>query len=281
MNQLLVNRIQDKSHTHIMGILNVTLDSFYDGGRYLCPEDAAAHVEKLVSDGADILDVGAESSRPGSVPVDVAEELTRILPAINAALASGLPVSVDTRHAETARQALELGAIMINDITGMRDDPEMFNVIADFGCACVIMHMQGAPQTMQDSPRYDDVVGDICTFFSERVDVALSRGVREDRIWLDPGFGFGKTVEHNLEMLRRFEEFRQLGLPLLLGTSNKSTIGAVLDAPPDDRLEGTAATVAIAACKGVHCVRVHDVKFMARMVRMCDAVLRGRKQNYV
>lgn len=276
MNQSLLTRLNDRSRTLIMGILNVTPDSFYDGGRYLTPAAAAARASQLAQDGADILDIGGESSRPGAQPVSVEEECARVLPAIEAAVAAGLPVSVDTWHAGTARKALALGAVMVNDITGLRGDPDIARVIADHGCACVLMHMQGTPKTMQQAPRYRDVVDDIRDFFSTRVDFALSQGIREDRIWLDPGFGFGKTVEHNLELLRRLEEFRALGLPLLVGTSNKSTIGAILDAPPEDRREGTAATVAIAICKGVDCVRVHDVKYMGRVARICDAVLRGR-----
>ncbi len=266
--------------THIMGILNATPDSFYDGGRYLAPCDAAAHAARLARDGADILDVGAESSRPGAAPISAEEEWRRAQPAVEAAVASGLPVSMDTRRAATARRALDMGAVMINDITGLRGDPEMAAVVADYGCLCVIMHMQGDPQTMQVAPSYGDVVEDIRAFFSERIDFALSRGIREENLWIDPGFGFGKSVEHNLTLLRRLDEFSGFGRPLLLGASNKSTIGLVLDAPPEDRLEGTAATVAIAVCKGVHCVRVHDVKAMARVARMSDAVLRpGRVEH--
>ena len=163
---------------------------------------------------------------------------------------------------------------MVNDITALRGDDEMAGVVADSGVECVLMHMQGLPQTMQADPQYDDVVDDICRFFSERVEYAVKSGIREDKIWLDPGFGFGKTVDHNLHLIRRLSEFKDLGFPILVGTSNKSTIGAVLDADISDRSEGTAATVAVAICQGADGVRVHDVGAMAKVARMTDAIMR-------
>ena len=204
------------------------------------------------------------------------EELCRVLPAVEALVPLQVPVSVDTYHAETARRALSLGAAMINDVTALRGDPEMAAVIAASGCPCVLMHMQGEPRTMQQAPRYDDVVDDIRAFFDERMAFATAAGIQESQIWLDPGFGFGKTVDQNLLLLRRIGEFHCLGRPLLLGVSNKSTLGTVLGAEVTDRTEGTAAAVALAAAAGVHCVRVHNVKTMARVVRVCDAVTRGR-----
>ena len=265
--------------TLVMGIVNATPDSFFDGGRL--PDAAAVrgHADTLARDGADILDVGGESTRPGSEPVSPAEELRRVLPAVEAALATGVPVSVDTYRAETARRALALGAAMINDITALRGDPEMAPLIAGSGVPCVLMHMQGSPKTMQQAPHYDDVVDDIRAFFDERLRFAAANGIREEQVWLDPGFGFGKTVDQNLLLLRRLHEFHCFGRPLLLGVSNKSTLGALLGAQVDDRTEATAAAVAFAAARGVHCVRVHDVKTMARVVRVCDAVSRGRERN--
>lgn len=260
--------------TLVMGIVNVTPDSFFDGGKLPTAEAAFAHARQLIEDEADLLDVGGESSRPRAEPVPPSVEQARVLPLLELLQALRFPVSVDTYHADTARKALALGAAMVNDITALRGDPAMADVVAEAGCPCVLMHMAGTPQTMQDNPQYKDVVDDLCAFFEERIKFAAAHGIREDMLWLDPGFGFGKTVQHNLTLLRRLREFKRFGLPLLIGTSNKSTIGAVLDAPLQDRLEGTAATVAIAICHGADAVRVHDVKTMVRVARMSDAIMR-------
>ena len=233
----------------------------------------AAHARQLVEDGADIIDIGGESSRPGAEPVGQAEELRRVMPVLEMLQPLGIRVSVDTYRAETARQAIARGVAMVNDISALRADPAMAEVVAEAGCECVLMHMKGRPQTMQADPHYDDVVEDICRFFEERIAFAVRSGIAEHALWLDPGFGFGKTVEHNLAILRRLDEFRRFGLPVLVGTSNKSTIGAVLDVPVDERMEGTAATVAIAIANGADAVRLHDVKAMARVAKMADAVL--------
>ncbi len=259
--------------TLIMGALNVTPDSFYDGGAYLDSEKAFAHAKQLLADGADILDVGGESTRPGAEPVSPAIEQARVLPVLERLQTLSSCVSIDTYHAETARRALELGAVMVNDITALRGDPDMAGVIAEAGCYCLLMHMQGTPATMQRAPTYKDVVDDVCAFFEERVEWALRAGIAEQQIWLDPGFGFGKTVEHNLTLLRRLRDFKRFGFPLLIGTSNKSTIGTVLGLPANERMEGTAATVAIAIWNGADAVRVHDVKTMGRVARMTDAML--------
>lgn len=264
--------------TVVMGVLNVTPDSFFDGGRFLEVATARQHARRLAEHGADIVDIGGESSRPGAEAVKPEQERNRILPVIEGLAEIGAPLSVDTYRAETARRALEAGACMINDITALRGDPAMADVLASAGCECVLMHMQGDPKTMQDAPRYGDVVDDIRAFFEERLDYAVRQGVAEERIWLDPGFGFGKTVQHNLQLLRRLGEFRGLGRRLLVGTSNKSTIGKVLDAPADQRTEGTAATVAIAIAHGASAVRVHDVETMARVARMSDAIM-GRTHD--
>ncbi len=256
----------------VMGIVNLTPDSFYDGGRLGDVGAARDHALSLVADGADILDLGAESSRPGAEPVTAEEELARLLPVLEALAECPAPLSLDTYHAATARAALARGAAMINDISALRHDPEMAGVIAESGCPCVLMHMQGTPRNMQQDPRYDHVVEEICAFFEERLSVAESAGIVREQIWLDPGFGFGKTVAHNLTLLKELATFRRFGLPVLIGTSNKSTIGAVLGAEVRDRSEGTAATVAVSIVAGAHCVRVHDVKAMGRVVRMTEAI---------
>ena len=256
----------------IMGIVNLTPDSFFDGGRLSDPEAARHHAQKLLDEGADILDLGAESSRPGAEPVTAEEELARLLPVLALLRDRPVPISVDTYHAATAHAALAHGATMINDISALRHDPDMAGVIAEAGCPCVLMHMQGTPRNMQRDPRYDDVVEDICAFFEERIAAAERSGIAREQLWLDPGFGFGKTVAHNLTLLRELAAFRRFGLPVLIGTSNKSTIGTVLGAEVHDRTEGTAATVTASILAGAHCVRVHDVKAMRRVVRMTEAI---------
>ena len=258
--------------TLIMGVLNATPDSFYSPSRVSSPDEALSQAQAMARDGADILDIGGESSRPGCGPIGAAEEQRRVLPLVEALSGTGLRLSVDTYRASTAHEAMKLGASMVNDITALRGDPGMAGVIAESGAECVLMHMQGAPNTMQDDPRYEDVMDDICAFFEERIAFATREGISESRLWLDPGFGFGKTVGHNLTLLNRLDELKRFGLRVVIGTSNKSTIGAVLNAPVDDRMEGTAATVALAIYNGADCVRVHDVKSMARVARMTDAV---------
>jgi dihydropteroate synthase len=262
----------DTKKTLVMGVVNVTPDSFFDGGLYADVEEAAHRAAELVRDGADMLDVGGESSRPGARPVGGEEEQRRVLPVIERVTRLGVPVSIDTYKADTARRALAFGAAMVNDITALRGDPAMAEVVAEARCSLVLMHMQGTPGTMQQDPRYSDVVDDIRAFFEERINFATRRGINRETIWLDPGFGFGKTPDQNLALLRRLGEFKQFGLPILIGTSNKSTIGRVLDLPMSERTEGTAATVAIAIANGADAVRVHDVKFMARVARMTDAI---------
>jgi len=271
--EIAVSAIPNK--TLVMGVMNITPDSFYDGGRLACPEAARLRAEALVQEGADWLDLGAESSRPGAEPIGLDEELRRLMPALEVALGAGAPISVDTYRAETARRALAAGATMINDITALRGDDAMAGVIAEAGCTCVLMHMQGTPETMQKAPRYADVVDEVCAFFEARIAHAVAAGIREDQIWLDPGFGFGKTPAHNLLLLRRLRVFTRFGRPILIGTSNKSTIGTVLDLPVGERAEGTAATVAIGIANGANAVRVHDVKAMARVARMSDAIVHG------
>ena len=262
--------------TLIMGVLNLTPDSFYPPSTAMDPVEALTRAREMVQQGADILDIGGESSRPGSDPVDAAEELARVVPLLDAAQGESWKLPIDTYRAETARAALARGAAIVNDITALRGDPEMAGVVAEYDADCVLMHMQGDPKTMQDNPQYEDVVDEVSRFFEERIEYATRAGIREDNLWLDPGFGFGKTVAQNLTLLRRIAEFKRFGLRLLIGTSNKSTIGAVLNLPIEERGEGNAASVAVAICRGVDCVRVHDVKSMARVARMCDAIL-GRE----
>ena len=258
--------------TLIMGVLNATPDSFYSPSRVSSADEALSQARAMARDGADILDIGGESSRPRCEPIGAAEEQRRVLPLVEALSGTGIRLSLDTYRASTAREAMKLGASMINDITALRGDPEMAGVIAESGTECVLMHMQGTPNTMQDDPQYEDVMDDIGAFFEERIAFATREGICESRLWLDPGFGFGKSVGHNLTILSRLGELKRFGLPLIIGTSNKSTIGAVLNTPVEDRMEGTAATVALAIYNGADCVRVHDVKSMARVARMTDAV---------
>ncbi|NSW54694.1 MAG: dihydropteroate synthase [Armatimonadetes bacterium] len=258
-----------------MGILNVTDDSFSGDGLGADSMSAVEQAARFVADGADILDIGGESTRPGSEPVPVQQELDRVVPVITALRAAiDVPLSVDTSKPEVARQALSAGAHIINDINGLRAEG-MIEVAAQYGAPVVIMHMQGEPRTMQVAPHYDDVVEDIKAWLAERIEDCVGGGIPEHQIIIDPGFGFGKTVNHNLEMLRRLKEFTVLGRPILMGTSRKSTIGKVLDVPVEERVFGTAATCAVAIHNGANIIRVHDVAQMAQVARMTDAILRG------
>lgn len=256
-----------------MGVLNVTPDSFYGPSRAQSESEILETAVSMIDSGAHILDVGGESSRPGAKPVGPDEELSRVLPALETLSSLNAQISIDTFRAETARRALELGATMVNDITALQGDPEMAAVVAGSGAEVILMHMQGDPETMQESPEYDDVMDSLRAFFAERIQFCLDSRIPQDRIWIDPGFGFGKTVHHNLTILNRLEELRSFGCPILVGTSNKSTIGTVLGTEVDDRFEGTAATVAISIQNGADAVRVHNVAAMARVARMTDAVM--------
>jgi dihydropteroate synthase len=269
-------RLEVSKRTLIMGILNVTPDSFSDGGAFLDPDSAIAHANDLVAQGADIIDIGGESTRPGAKPVDVEEEIRRVVPAI-AKLAPdvGIPISIDTTKASVARAALDAGAQIVNDVSAGRFDDEMLPLAAERKVPIVLMHMLGDPRTMQSSPSYRDVVGEIASFLAERAAVARATGVEPGHILIDPGFGFGKTREHNLVLLRRLRELACLGYPVLAGTSRKSFIGTTLDLPVTDRLEGTAATVALAVANGASVVRVHDVGPMRRVAGMVEAVMRA------
>lgn len=259
-----------------MGILNVTPDSFSDGGRFLAPDDALAQGLTLVREGAAILDVGGESTRPGSDPVLVEEELRRVLPVVEALAGSvGVPVSVDTTKAEVARRALLAGANLVNDVTALRGDAAMVEVVAGAGCPVCLTHMKGQPKTMQDDPYYDDVVDEVLRFLEERMAFAVSRGVREEQIMVDPGIGFGKSVEHNLTLLRHLDRLVSLGRPVVLGASRKRFLGVILGAEPGQRVIGTVATTVAGLLAGVHVFRVHDVKPNFEALRVGLAVLEG------
>ncbi|HHY32877.1 MAG TPA: dihydropteroate synthase [Firmicutes bacterium] len=262
--------------TYIMGIVNVTPDSFSDGGQHATVDEAVCHAKRLVDEGADIIDIGGESTRPGADPVPLEEEIRRVIPVVERLAGElAVPISVDTYKAEVAEAAVAAGAHMINDISALRLDERLGEVIARAGVPVVLMHMKGVPRNMQENPRYDSVIGEILGFLRDAVARAQSCGIRRENIVIDPGIGFGKTAAHNLEILRRLGEFRSLGLPLLVGTSRKSFIGKVLNLPVDQRAEGTAATVALAVASGADIVRVHDVRYMARVARMADAIVRG------
>lgn len=262
-------------YTHVMGILNVTPDSFSDGGHYLDADRAVAHAKVMVAEGATLIDIGGESSRPGAVPVPAEEELSRVVPVIRAlAGAVDVPLSVDTYKACVARHALEAGAHLVNDITALHGDAEMAAVVAEMEAGVILMHIQGTPRTMQLAPHYDDVVNEIRQWLQERVQLAEASGIAPERIIADPGIGFGKTTAHNLEILKRLDAFRELGKPMLIGTSRKAFIGTVLDLPLEERGEGTVATVCWAIAHGADIVRVHDVKAVSRAARMTDALYR-------
>ena len=275
-----------------MGVVNVTPDSFSDGGLFLDADAAIAHARELVAEGADIVDVGGESTRPGAEPVPAEEELRRTLPVvegivtagIGAASGAGVRVSIDTSKASVARAALGAGASLVNDVSALRADPEMAGLVADSGCECCLMHMLGEPRTMQADPRYGDVVDDVRAFLEERITFAVRAGVREERIMLDPGIGFGKTVAHNLTLLRRLNELTSFGRPLVVGTSRKSFLGRVLadaageaePAPTARRLPGTIATNVLALERGASVFRVHDVAPVRDALETAAATLNTR-----
>jgi dihydropteroate synthase len=276
-----------------MGVLNVTPDSFSDGGLYLAAEAAISHALGLVRDGADIVDVGGESTRPGAAPVPAAEELSRVSDVIEgiAAADTGVQISIDTSKAAVAAAALDAGAGLVNDVSALRADPEMVGLVAERDAECCLMHMLGEPRTMQESPRYDDVVDDVKAFLAERLEFAVGQGVSEQRVLLDPGIGFGKTVEHNLQLLGRLDELTALGRPIVIGTSRKSFLGRIAGetrtANPRsraadgrtgalDRLPGTLASNVLAYERGARVFRVHDVAAVRQALAVAAATLGGK-----
>lgn len=256
-----------------MGILNVTPDSFSDGGRFYNTAEGVNHGLRLEQEGADLLDIGGESTRPGALPVSAEEEIRRVIPVIEKlAKKVRIPLSIDTTKSEVAKRALEAGATIINDVSGCTLDPAMFSVAAKAKAGLVMMHSRGTPQTMQRRPRYRDLLDEIGQFLYDRIQKAADHQIPKNRIAIDPGIGFGKTASHNLTILHHLYRFVDLGVPLLIGPSRKSFIGRALDLPASERLEGTAAAVAIGVFQGARILRVHDVSAMARVVRVADAI---------
>jgi len=261
----------------LVGVINVTPDSFSDGGRFFETLAAVEQARELVDEGADIIDVGGESTRPGSDPVDTPEELRRVIPVIRGIREAGIgvPISIDTRKFAVVKAAVEVGATIVNDVRALRDDPEIADFCAETGVGVVLMHMQGTPKTMQDNPYYEDVIGEIGQFFESRMEFAISRGVKPEQIVLDPGIGFGKTVEHNLRIIRECGAWLKLGRPIMVGPSRKSFIGKILDVGVDKRLNGTIGACVIALMNGARLFRVHDVRPVREALTVAYAAMTG------
>jgi dihydropteroate synthase len=264
--------------TYIMGILNVTPDSFADGGLYFDKSAAIERVYRMVEEGADIIDIGGESTRPGSEPISIEEELKRTVPVIEAIAGKiKVPISIDTYKSEVAKAALDAGASIVNDISGLRIDPGMPEVVSEYKVPVVIMHIRGKPKDMQQDPVYEALIPEIMDYFRMGMKIATQTGTSEDKIIIDPGIGFGKTSEHNLEIINNLREFTPFEKPILVGLSRKAFIGKILgDASPTERLEGTAAAVSISIINGANIVRVHDVKEMVKVAKVADAVKREK-----
>ena len=263
--------------TYIMGILNVTPDSFYDGGKYMGKEKALGHAVQMVKDGADMIDIGGQSTRPGSRPVSADEELDRVIPVIESVSeAIQVPISIDTFNHVVAEEALKRGASIVNDVTALRGDEYMAGIVSRYDAGLVLMHMKGLSSTMQENPVYEDVVGDIIEYLRGSIEIADKGGISGEKIVVDPGIGFGKTAEHNLILLNRLKEFEVLERPILVGVSRKSFIGTILERDTEDRLMGTSAACAIAIANGANILRVHDVKEMKEIAKVADAIRRER-----
>jgi dihydropteroate synthase len=260
----------------VMGVVNVTPDSFSDGGEWLDPRAAIAHGRDLVAQGAAILDIGGESTRPGAQPVTEAEELRRVVPVLEGLAGVGARLSIDTSKAAVAAAAIDAGATVVNDVTALRGDPAMAALVAERGCDVCLMHMLGEPRTMQRDPRYDDVVDVVKAFLAQRLQVAVGAGISEQRVWLDPGIGFGKTIDHNLELLARLDEIVALGRPVVIGTSRKSFLGTIAGRDAGERVPGTIATNVLAFERGARVFRVHDVAQARDALLVAAATLRGK-----
>lgn len=263
--------------TQIMGVLNITPDSFSDGGLYFDRESAVRHAHFLAENGADILDIGGESTRPGAAALPLEEELERTVPVIEAVAKSvGIPISIDTYKSEVARRALAAGASMVNDISGLRFDPAMPEVVAEYGVPVIVMHIKGTPKDMQEHPVYEALIPELMDYFRYSIRLAADAGLPEDLVIIDPGIGFGKTISHNLEIIGNLKELTMLGRPVAIGVSRKAFIGKILGGVPSDRrIEGTAAAVAASILNGADIVRVHDVREMAKVARVADAIKRA------
>jgi dihydropteroate synthase len=265
--------LQWRDRPLIMGVLNVTPDSFFDGGKHATQGKAVDHAVRMVKDGAHIIDVGGESSRPFSTPVSIDEELNRVIPVIEGIRdRSDIPISVDTCKARVAREAWMAGADIVNDISGLMHDPDMADTVSALKVRVIIMHMQGMPETMQVAPYYDDVISEIDAFFEERIHFAVTKGIERDSIVLDPGIGFGKRVEDNLKIIKHLDVFKKFGLPLLVGTSMKGFIGKVTGSTLRSRVEGTLASIAVSVWNGANIVRVHDVKKAKKVADLVDGI---------
>ena len=263
------------SGTHIMGVLNVTPDSFSDGGKFFKSDDAVSQGMKMIEEGADMIDVGGESTRPGSDPLPTEEELSRVIPVIEAlSKKTDVPVSIDTYKAEVARRALDAGAQMINDISALRFDPKMKEVASEYKVPIVLMHIKGTPKEMQKDPSYEDVIAEITEYLRQSIKIAQDAGIAREKIIIDPGIGFGKRLRDNLNILKNLRKFSILRCPILIGCSRKSFIDKILDLPAEERLEGSLAALAVAVMNGANIVRVHDVKESKRAVSLIDAVIR-------
>ena len=262
--------------THVMGVLNVTPDSFSDGGAYFDRKTAIEHAFEMVREGADIIDVGGESTRPFSEGISAAEEMDRVIPVIEAIAGEvSVPVSIDSCKGEVVKEALKAGASIVNDISALRFDSEMGSIVAQAGVPVILMHMKGTPRDMQKAPDYDDLISEIMEFLKDAANRAVNSGVRKELIIIDPGIGFGKTFDHNLEIIRNISRFKELGMPLLLGPSNKAFIGKILDRQPHERDTGTMATISVGVLNGAHIVRAHNVKKAVETVKIVDAIKRG------
>lgn len=261
----------------VMGILNLTPDSFYDGGRYRTEKEVLKRVEQMIEEGADIIDVGGESTRPGAKRISAEEEIKRVIPYIQKITnLFDIPLSIDTYKAEVARKAIEAGAQMVNDISGLRFDPEMAGVVSLYKVPLVIMHIKGTPRDMQDHPHYDSLMDEIISYLREGLKIATVAGINREKIIVDPGIGFGKTVEHNLFILKKLSQLKVLGSPILIGVSRKSFIGKVLNLPPEERLAGSLAATCVAVLEGAKIVRTHDVKETREAVDLAEAILQSR-----